>query len=107
MYEENWWAIETLINLPIEHPELAWSIILRIFEKLAQVNDKEGLEVLAAGPLEDLMCKYGEQIIDRIEIEAKKNSVFKECIKGVWLTKEDTSVQKRFYEIAEISPFNE
>ncbi len=106
-YETNWWAIETLIKLPNDNPELAWEIILRIFHKLEEVKDARLLEILAAGPIEDLLCSHGQNIIDRIEIEANKNITFKECIKGVRLTSSDTPVQQRFYKIAGVRPFNE
>ncbi|NOU21200.1 MAG: hypothetical protein HOO93_05315 [Methyloglobulus sp.] len=106
-YKANWWAIETLIKLPDENPELTWEVILRIFHKLEEVKDTRLLEILAAGPIEDLLCSYGQNIIDRVEIEAKNNITFKECIKGVWLTSADTPVQQRFYKIAGVKPFNE
>jgi len=101
IYEENWWAVETLLNLPEENPELLWELILEAIEK--EKNEKL-LSNLAAGPIEDLMCNYGEEIIDRVEIEAKSNHSFKNCIKDVWLDSNDTPIYKRFYKAAGIEP---
>ena len=83
IHKENWWAVETFINLPEKTPELLWELILEAIEK--EKNEKL-LSHLAAGPIEDLMCKYGEKVIDRVEIEAKSNLSFKNCmgeVKGV------------------------
>ena len=101
IYEENWWAIETIINLREENPELLWELILQAIE---MEKDEKLLSNLAAGPIEDLMCSYGEQVIDRVEKEAKSNSSFKNCIKDVWLDYNDTPIYKRFYKAAGIEP---
>ncbi len=101
LFEKNWWAVEQFLNLPRENPELIWELILKIIEK---ETDKDLLGMLAAGPIEDLMCEYGEEIIDRVEKEAQSSSLFKNCIQGVWLDSKDTLVWKRFYQIAGIEP---
>ena len=103
VHEKNWWAIEKFMELPNEDPELLWQLILKVVEK-ATDGDESLLSNLAAGPLEDLMCSYGEEIIGRVENEAKLNPRFKFCTKGVWLDSKDTSVLKRFYQAAEIEP---
>ena len=101
IYEANWWAIEAFMELPSEDPELLWKSILIALEK---EDDLKVLGVLAAGPFEDLMCEYGEKIIDRVEEEAKNNPKFIPFMQGVLLSSEDTTVWKRFYELAGIEP---
>ena len=95
------WAIETLMDLTEEDPEMAWEIILAILE---EDSSEKILGNVAAGPLEDLMCVYGEEIMDRIESQAQRDPVFKKCMAGVWLDSRDTLVWRRFYEIAGIEP---
>ncbi len=101
LYEENWWATHKLLNLEYDDPELLWQIILKI---LKHKDAQKVLGILGAMPLEGLMCKYGEKIIERIEIEANQNELLRECMKSVWLDSNDTPVYKRFYDIAEIEP---
>ena len=101
VYEENWWAIETFFNLREENPELLWELIL---QAIKMEKNEKSLSNLAAGPIEDLMCSYGESLIDRVEKEVKSNPSFKNCIKNVWLDSNDTPVYKRFYKAAEIEP---
>lgn len=78
-------------------------LVLKVVKKVSD-GDERLLSNLAAGPLEDLMCSYGEKIIDRVEHEAILNLRFKSCLKGVWLDSKDTSVWRRFYEITGIEP---
>jgi len=105
IYEENWWAVETFLNLPEEDPELLWELIL---ETINKEKNKKLLSYLAAGPFEDLMCKYGTELIERVEKEASSNPIFKNTMKHVWLESNDTNAFSRFYEAAGIEPpFNE
>ena len=101
IYNDNFWAIEEFIDLPDKNPELLWSLIQDIINS---ENDEALLANLAAGPIEDLMCSYGEELIDRVKKEARTNITFKKCIQGVWLNSNDTSVYKMFYEAAGIEP---
>ena len=103
VHEKNWWAIEKLMQLSHENPELLWGVILKIIEK-ASDEDERLLGNLAAGPLEDLMRSHGERFIDRVEQEANSNPRFKSCLGGVWLDSEDTNAWRKFYEIADIEP---
>ena len=42
------------------------------------------IAVLAAGPLEDLLAKRGEDFIDRVEELARKDPKFNDLLGGVW-----------------------
>ena len=46
-HEENWWAVEKILNLREENPELLWELILEAIEK--EKNEKL-LSNLAAAP---------------------------------------------------------
>ncbi len=100
-HTDNDWAIDIFIDLPDQNPELLWSLIQDIINI---ENDENLLANLAAGPIEDLMCVYGEEIIERVKKEAKENIKFKQCIQGVWLDSNDTTAFKQFYEAAGIEP---
>ena len=41
-------------------------------------------EVLAAGPIEDLLAKHGADFIDRVEAEARNDPNFAKVLGGVW-----------------------
>lgn len=64
-----------------EHPETGLKLILVILE-----NDQSNhiLEVLSAGPLEDLLAYHGEHIIEAVEAEAEKSKQFATLLGGVW-----------------------
>ena len=64
-----------------DYPELAWQAIC---EALGQQRMTNHLPALAAGPLEDLLSLHGEQFIDRVESEAKRNPRFAWLLGGVW-----------------------
>jgi uncharacterized protein DUF6869 len=72
--EKEWDLVE-------EHPEEAWRFVLAVLNK---DRSKQILEVLSAGPLEDLLVKHGGTIIDRVEEEARANPMFAKLLGGVW-----------------------
>jgi hypothetical protein len=61
--------------------DLAWDLVL---ELVCQSPDDE-LGNTAAGPLEDLVKRHGEELVDRIEAEAKRDERFKWALGVVWL----------------------
>jgi hypothetical protein len=63
-------------------PEMAWQFTLCAMNRC---KDDAQLAYLAAGPLEDLLKKYGPQFIDRIEDEARKSEKMVRALSGVWL----------------------
>jgi hypothetical protein len=76
------WAAERLmIPETLEDAEECWACILRVLEKKPP---EEVLEILSAGPLEDLIHGHGPQFIDRIEFEAKHDPDFRRLLAGVW-----------------------
>ncbi|KAB2308260.1 hypothetical protein F8A87_11055 [Betaproteobacteria bacterium SCN2] len=81
-YEKNWWAIKKVMDWTFQNNhDLLWQFILRTYQR--ELTDRT-LDVLAAGPLEDLISKYGSIYIDRIEILAKKDECFNYLLGGVW-----------------------
>jgi hypothetical protein len=52
-------------------------------------------EVLAAGPLEELLVQHGREIMDRLEKAAMWDASFRHLLGGVWETGIDKSVWAR------------
>jgi hypothetical protein len=79
--EASMWASERVWDLARNAPEDALHAILAI---LSRDGSTEILEVLSAGPLEDLLAYNGEAIIAKVEAEARRNSAFAGLLGGVW-----------------------
>ncbi len=63
-----------------EHdPERAWEAIFAI---LAEPRAAPHLDVLAAGPLEELLSYHGETFIERVELAATSNPSFATLLSG-------------------------
>jgi hypothetical protein len=69
---------------------------LQIIELIANKDSSDPvIEVLAAGPLENLLVKHGSAVIDRIEQLANENPVFRMLMGGVWQRETDSDVWER------------
>ena len=68
-----------------EKPDLAWEAIRLVVSQAAgnQYHDKL-VEVLAAGPVEDLLRLHGPAVIDRVETEGRRSPAFNNVLGGVW-----------------------
>jgi hypothetical protein len=74
---------ETLV-VAHEQPEFLWSFILEVVKATEGQPQDMAFEMLAAGPLEDLLTLHGRAFIDRVEQEAARNSRFRSLLPGVW-----------------------
>lgn len=92
-HEENWWAIEQVMDWSLKREtEWLWQFILIIYQR--EVSEKI-LAVLAAGPLEDLLVYDGTNFIDRVERLAKEDKKFNWLLGGVWRRSMKDEVWKR------------
>jgi hypothetical protein len=58
---------------------------LELVRRLAQAApDDLVLSNVAAGPLEDLLTKHGEAVLDHVEELARRDPNFRRCLTGVW-----------------------
>lgn len=64
-----------------QHAEAIWCFILKV---VARRPPDWTLGTLAAGPLEDLIAVCGLDFIERIEIEARRDPIFRKTLHGVW-----------------------
>lgn len=79
--EGNEWVNECVSELEREAPKSAlWFILLA----LDQVKLPQVLAVLAAGPMENVLCHGGPQVIGAIEAIARKSPKFRLLLSGSW-----------------------
>ena len=75
------WAHAVLDEICNQAPAECLRLILRILER-----DPSDFIAgnLAAGPLEDLLCRHGPEVIDSVESEATSVPRFRDLLGGVW-----------------------
>ena len=89
----NWWAIEKAVPATGEaSPDDLWQFILEV---LARKPDDKVIEVLAAGPLEDLIARFGTSHIEVLEAEARTNPAFRGLLGGVWQNRTPAAIWSR------------
>lgn len=79
--EENFWAFEAFDEASRSDPELCWELIL---QTLHTPHSDSVTEILAAGPLEELLAHFGPQFIERVEAKTREDAEFKDLLGGVW-----------------------
>jgi hypothetical protein len=75
------WTSDREWELVRQSPQDGWKLVLQI---LKLDDSPEIQEVLAAGPLEDLLSYHGEAMIGAVEQEARSNARFAHLLGGVW-----------------------
>jgi hypothetical protein len=75
------WINEKEWDLVKSFPFQAWRLVLAILE----LDSSPAIqEVLSAGPLENLLAKHGEVLIEVVEERARTSAVFASLLGGVW-----------------------
>jgi hypothetical protein len=75
-----------------DEPERAFRFILEV---LRHNQSDKILGALSAGPLEDILAKHGERMIERVEAEAKSNPLFARLLGGVWQNEMPDNIWQR------------
>ena len=70
-----------LDNLVRDEPEAAWPVVLELVRRARQ---DDVLAYIAAGPLEDLLCRHPHAFIDRVEALGRRDPHFRRALSGVW-----------------------
>jgi hypothetical protein len=83
------WVLDELDDLCHTDPDTTFEVILEI---LKADSTPSIMEVLAAGPLEDLLARHGPLVIDRIEKQAREEPLFRDLLGGVWQNSTDPVV---------------
>ena len=78
-----WWAVDRFMEV-ISDGTVAEDCWLAILEVLRREPPQAVLDILAAGPLEDIIEHCGPEFIDRIEVEARRSPPFRSLLRGVW-----------------------
>ena len=73
-----------LDQLARAEPDTAWAVILAILSVIDAQPSSLLFQVLAAGPVEDLLSHHGESLIGRVEEQARTDDRFKLLLGGVW-----------------------
>ena len=78
---ERGWGYKTLNKLVDVDPSAALSAI----EYICKLDSSDPImEVLAAGPVEDLLSRHGHAVGDQLVLAAAANPTFRELLGGVW-----------------------
>jgi len=73
-----WQKVDDIVH---RDPEAGWTLTLALIEA---APDDRVLANVAAGPLEDLLKRSSEVLIDRVEVQARRDPKFRRCLTGVW-----------------------
>ena len=85
------WDIESDYQYD-DQPEKLWKLILEIH---AQDKKQTFVELLSAGPLENLLVDFGDKYIVNIEKKAKADPAFAFLLGGVWKSSMNDKVWER------------
>ena len=94
--KENPPAIARVIQLWLDDPHSLWPFIL---EAASQTNDHDALEMLGAGPLEDLIRALGEEYFDRIEEQYRRSASFREALSKVWIGADQKQIVRLYSDL--------
>ena len=78
---ETQWAYNALDELIATDPKIAFEVIVAIFNK---TENEFVLENLAAGPMEDLLVRHGNEIICDVEKFTVTEPKFSHLLAGIW-----------------------
>ena len=79
--DPNQWASDSLMLLELKDPERTLNFIIKIANYTSNEN---ALGALSAGPLESILARYGERVIDTVERLAETDPKFQNLLGGVW-----------------------
>ncbi|MBW8745592.1 MAG: hypothetical protein JF628_14865 [Sphingomonas sp.] len=108
------WAQFLLMDFPEQEPDLTWDTIKLVVEAYpgpdfyaaAETEAQVVCGVLAAGPLEDLLCFHGHRFIERLEDEARCDPRMAWMLGGTWQSQMLDEIWKRVQLAADYSYWN-
>lgn len=102
--DKDFQATEELLEAVFEDPNRAWEIIKLINQ--IEIGDpiwEESVNgALAAGPIEDLLSNYGEQLINMVEAEAKKDFRIKKQLGMIYRRKMSDDLWNKIKKISKL-----
>ena len=95
--DEGNWAHEQVFDWIYDNKdEILWRFILMTYKR--ELSSKV-ISSLAAGPVEDLLAKFGSRYIDRVEHLAQQDEKFNMLLGGVWKNDMTDEVWQRLQKI--------
>jgi hypothetical protein len=92
-YFDSAWASSIQIDMVLEERfEDLWRLILAIHSLDQQTKV---MQLLSAGPIEDLLVNRGHDFIGRVETKAKSDPSFASVLGGVWKSKMTDEIWSR------------
>ena len=82
-------------ELPRNDPRLCLDSILQVLALIPADPANRHFQVLAAGPLEDLLVHHGPDFIDEVDTLARRSPEFRMLLNGVWTSRVDKAVVDR------------
>ena len=83
------------LGLPRHDPELCLASITELLSRIPADPENRHFQLLAAGPLEDLLSAHGDSMLDKIETLARREPAFRRLLNGVWLSSASPAIQER------------
>lgn len=80
-------------DLPQQDPHLCLAAIMEVLSRIPSDPDDHHFQVLAAGPLEDVIAFHGEALLPELELHARRSPPFRLLLNGVWFNHASRSVQ--------------
>ena len=95
-YEETFWAWSKVSDIVEQDAERGWELVCELVQ---QADNDDQLGAIGAGPLEDLLRKHGQAVVDRVEGEARRNTHFRMALGCAWLSLDEvpSDLADRFY----------
>ncbi len=88
----SFWAYEALDRLCDEEPERGLAITIAICDS---TEDEFVLANVAAGPLEDLLARHGNRVVDQLESWARQEIKHRRVLASVWKNSIDDKIWER------------
>ena len=95
----DFWAAELLMRWPAEEPERLWTAIVEVWNRLDR-DDIGLVGSLGAGPVEDLLCEWGEDYLPVIEKFCEVEPDFKTALRMVWQSSMSPELWERVQQLS-------
>ena len=97
-YEQTFWAWQRVHDLVDNDPDVGWRVLLLATE---MAEDDGALEVIGAGPLEDLLSQHGPLFIDRVEARARSDGRLRQALSAMWQSEMSDELWTRVQQLIE------
>ena len=82
-------------ELPFHDPRTCLDAIRFVLTQISTTPANPTFALLAAGPLEDLLITHGHELIDKIDLLARRDPAFRLLLNGAWISQAAPLVLER------------